>query len=1167
MANSVTVEIKDGVATSIPAKIDKIATSARTAHTAVEKLQKELNALNGNGLERLNSAVNGSASALSRLTQAQAQQNSAAQNAILQQQRLATETARTATQQQRLQTESSRTATQQQRLATETQRTTTQTQRLATETQRTATQQANAASAATRQQIAQERLNRELQNGGSSANSANAGLKSYLQTLLSLATAFMALRGALSFATEYTIVNNKIKTVTDSIGQQETLLRKLTATALETSTGIDVVSQSFIRFDRPMKQMGKTQEETIRLITTINKELSNTGATTTEAASAVLQLGQAFGSGKLQGDEFRSLSENMPTLLDAVAKAMNVTTGEVKKLGTEGKITSAVLLTALTDMQAKTDETFAKTQQTVPQAMQNFKTAMTISIGEMDKALGVTENLAKGLNFLANNMEYVGVAAATLGALLLVAFGAPLLTALTAATSAVVTFTVALASNPLGLLLVGISAAIAYIIAFGDEIKIAGQGMITLQDVALGVWDVIADALEVLGGFIMDIWNSVSEFLTSKFDGLSDSWGTTNTSVADMAKTAVNFVIGTWVAAFNTIRTIWNNFPAFMDMIFTAVINLAITAAEKVVNSWQIGLRALTSAVGVLAPELAGALNGAIDKTNIKLDRAKATGAGVQIAKDLAGGISSAMGTDYVGKAVNAVMGKALTRAINRSNANTDTPLRGAGDDLTKKVDAAGAGGKGGKGKGKSPAEKLTEAQKDYKKALDEINKPLRDFNASVSVANDLLKNGVINQDRHNALIMKASDEYMKAIDPMYSFNKAAIEQYNVLQKVGVASEAERQIIQARNSALQAGLPFTEQMSEKIRETADALDMQQRKHDALNDIWENSIGLQRTLIAQQLAYNDALAQGALNSEQYAIRTNQLKMQQAELNLQMGSTEMLDIVTAGLQSFMSSYEGVMSGLSTSWGSFFDSFASGFADSIGQAIIYGDSLSDSLNNVAKQALAGLISALVKLGIQYLVNSMLAKTSIATTTTASATAAAATAAAWSPAAAMVSLASFGANAMPANVGIASTVALTKGLSMISGFKTGGFTGNVGVNEVAGLVHGKEFVMNANATDKYRPLLESLNSGASVRSVSQNASNAGIGGGINVNIQNFGTNKDFEVQQLSETDVRIIARDEADKSVRKNAPSTIAKEFANANSEPSKALSRSTTTERNRP
>jgi len=48
-----------------------------------------------------------------------------------------------------------------------------------------------------------------------------------------------------------------------------------------------------------------------------------------------------------------------------------------------------------------------------------------------------------------------------------------------------------------------------------------------------------------------------------------------------------------------------------------------------------------------------------------------------------------------------------------------------------------------------------------------------------------------------------------------------------------------------------------------------------------------------------------------------------------------------------------------------------------------------------------------------------------------------------------------------------------------LFGGFASGGYTGNVGVNTPAGVVHGQEYVVNAQATKQFRPLLESINSG----------------------------------------------------------------------------------------
>lgn len=51
--------------------------------------------------------------------------------------------------------------------------------------------------------------------------------------------------------------------------------------------------------------------------------------------------------------------------------------------------------------------------------------------------------------------------------------------------------------------------------------------------------------------------------------------------------------------------------------------------------------------------------------------------------------------------------------------------------------------------------------------------------------------------------------------------------------------------------------------------------------------------------------------------------------------------------------------------------------------------------------------------------------------------------------------------------------------GLGGLLGFAKGGYTGNVGTNQVAGVVHGQEMVINAAATQRHRGLLESINSG----------------------------------------------------------------------------------------
>ena len=78
-----------------------------------------------------------------------------------------------------------------------------------------------------------------------------------------------------------------------------------------------------------------------------NTLLAVNAVSSQQAASAQLQLNQALGSGRLAGEEFNAINEATPQLLDKVAEVMGVARGELKKLASEGQITSQILIEAL----------------------------------------------------------------------------------------------------------------------------------------------------------------------------------------------------------------------------------------------------------------------------------------------------------------------------------------------------------------------------------------------------------------------------------------------------------------------------------------------------------------------------------------------------------------------------------------------------------------------------------------------------------------------------------------------------------------------------------------------------------------------------------------------------------------------------------------------------
>ena len=93
--------------------------------------------------------------------------------------------------------------------------------------------------------------------------------------------------------------------------------------------------------------LGTSVEDIRTVFFGFNTAAKLAGSSAQESSNAFRQLAQALGSGRLAGDEFRSVSEQVPTILAPIAEELGVTIGQLKKLAADGKLTSEVVLRAL----------------------------------------------------------------------------------------------------------------------------------------------------------------------------------------------------------------------------------------------------------------------------------------------------------------------------------------------------------------------------------------------------------------------------------------------------------------------------------------------------------------------------------------------------------------------------------------------------------------------------------------------------------------------------------------------------------------------------------------------------------------------------------------------------------------------------------------------------
>jgi tape measure domain-containing protein len=112
----------------------------------------------------------------------------------------------------------------------------------------------------------------------------------------------------------------------------------------------------------------------------LTKAAIASGASSAEASAGLLQLKQALASGRLQGDELRSVLESLPALTQALASQLGVSVGELKKLGGEGKITSDVIFEAAKKFAGETVRTKTEAEN-LGVAFANLKEQIAAAIG------------------------------------------------------------------------------------------------------------------------------------------------------------------------------------------------------------------------------------------------------------------------------------------------------------------------------------------------------------------------------------------------------------------------------------------------------------------------------------------------------------------------------------------------------------------------------------------------------------------------------------------------------------------------------------------------------------------------------------------------------------------------------------------------------------------
>ena len=190
-------------------------------------------------------------------------------------------------------------------------------------------------------------------------------------------------------------------------------------------------AQLFNRLSNATRGAGYSAKDLLTVSDATNAMLTITGTTAGEAAGALFQLSQGLASGALRGDEFNSVAENMPMILDILAKELGKPREQLRALAADGKITADVIISAFKKQNDELQKQAATIPMTIGKAFEQMKNVVVKAVGEFDKGFGVTDKIAKSIAAITENVGMLAKAVTALFAILALGTLPSLITRLT----------------------------------------------------------------------------------------------------------------------------------------------------------------------------------------------------------------------------------------------------------------------------------------------------------------------------------------------------------------------------------------------------------------------------------------------------------------------------------------------------------------------------------------------------------------------------------------------------------------------------------------------------------------------------------------------------------------------------------------------------------------
>lgn len=485
-----------------------------------------------------------------------------------------------------------------------------------------------------------------------------------LRNVFAGAFAYLGVQELISYADTWNLITGRLIIATGSAEAAAVAQERLLNIANSARAPLESTAALYARLANATKELGTSQEDIARATEAVALSFRVGGASSSEAAAAAIQLAQGLGSGALQGDELRSVLENNIPLAQVIAKEFGVTVGQLRDLGSEGKLTAERVIPAI----VASLDTFRAQAATIPEtiggAFAVLKNEFMALIGSFAASTGITTAISNAIIFFAQNLDSVAIFLAVLST-----------TAIPAVIAGVQALTVAIAANPIGLIAVAVASAVVALYELRDATISFGGETATVGSIIAVVWEGIKLAITAVGDAFVWVYDlatqvysnmtsagaSFFESVKSGLDTFLDNWGISLDAVLGWIRSAINAYIGLFVGLVAAIGpTITEGIPALFALAMATARNLVISGIESIINAVARGLGAIGGALDNI-PGIDGVGAGITKSLSVDLSGLRADTAGLTAEMKAAGaaitGAFSGAQVDYVGAFGEAVTG------------------------------------------------------------------------------------------------------------------------------------------------------------------------------------------------------------------------------------------------------------------------------------------------------------------------------------------------------------------------------------------------------------------------------------------------------------------------------------------------------------------------------